>query len=771
MTDLLASLNEMQQQAVLHQDGPLLILAGAGSGKTRTLTHRVAHLIREGGVAPWRILAVTFTNKAAAEMRQRLETLLGPGELPWVSTFHAACVRILRRDIEALGYNGDFTIYDDQDQQRLLRDCLKELSIPEKTLKPRSAASAIDSAKNSGLLPHRLDRSDYYGELTARVYELYQQRLQRANALDFGDLLLCTLRLFEEHPAVLARYAERFQHLLVDEFQDTNQVQYRLVKMLAGGHGNLCVVGDDDQSIYAWRGAEISNILNFERDFSGTQVIRLEQSYRSSSTILEAAGEVVACNVGRKGKTLWTDNPAGEPITLKDCSDDLAEARFVAAEVAKLKLDGRHLRDVAVFYRTNAQSRSLEEALVSERLPYVMVGGVKFFARMEVKDILSYLRTLVNPADALSAKRIVNVPARGIGAKTVERIATLEQEAGGFLPACSLALQRGVLKGAAANKVSKFVELMADFQVKLTELPFPQLTAEIIEASGYGPLLREEAEGAMAEGERQEAKGRLENLEQLLAGMEEHQSTDRTLQDFLEQVALVADLDAYDSNHDRVTLMTLHAAKGLEFPVVFMTGMEEGLFPHSRSGEDSAELEEERRLCYVGMTRAMDKLYLSHSRRRRIYGDFQYNSPSRFLAEVPLRLLEQDEQPTLRHAASHNLASVFDEAGTSQAASHNLAAVFDQSGASSTDSHNLASVFEGLAPEPMDADDFFDDEVRQVAEAELGPRLGQQVRHAKFGVGTIRRLEGSGDKQKVSIYFRTVGLKKLLLKFAGLEPA
>jgi len=426
----------------------------------------------------------------------------------------------------------------------------------------------------------------------------------------------------------------------------------------------------------------------------------------------------------------------------------------VAAEVAKLKLDGRYLRDVAVFYRTNAQSRSLEEALVSERLPYVMVGGVKFFSRMEVKDILSYLRTLVNPADALSAKRIVNVPARGIGAKTVERIATLEQEAGGFLPACSLALQRGVLKGAATNKVSKFVELMADFQAKLTELPFPQLTAEIIEASGYGPLLREEAEGAMAEGERQEAKGRLENLEQLLAGMEEHQSTDRTLQDFLEQVALVADLDAYDSNHDRVTLMTLHAAKGLEFPVVFMTGMEEGLFPHSRSGEDSAELEEERRLCYVGMTRAMDKLYLSHSRRRRIYGDFQYNSPSRFLTEIPLRLLEQEEQPTLRHAASHNLSSVF-----------------DQSGASSTDRHNLASVFEDLAPEPMDADDFFDDEVRQVSEAELGPRLGQQVRHAKFGVGTIRRLEGSGDKQKVSIYFRTVGLKKLLLKFAGLEPA
>ncbi len=754
MNDLLSSLNEMQQQAVLHQDGPLLILAGAGSGKTRTLTHRVAHLIREGGVAPWQVLAVTFTNKAAAEMRERLERLLGSSELPWVSTFHAACVRILRRDIEALGYTSDFTIYDDQDQQRLLRDCLKELNIPEKTLKARSAASAIDSAKNSALLPDELDRSDYYGELTARVYELYQRRLKRANALDFGDLLLCTLRLFEEHPAVLARYAERFHHLLVDEFQDTNQVQYRLVKMLAAGHGNLCVVGDDDQSIYAWRGAEITNILNFERDFAGSRVIRLEQSYRSTSTILEAAGEVVACNVGRKGKTLWTENPAGEPITLKDCSDDLAEARFVAAEVAKLRLSGRHLRDVAVFYRTNAQSRSLEEALVSERLPYVMFGGVKFFARMEVKDVSAYLRTLVNPADALSAKRIVNVPARGIGAKTVERIATLEEEAGGFLPACSLALQRGVLKGAAANKVSKFVVLMNDFQGRLAQLPFPQLTAEIIEESGYGPLLREEAQGAMAEGERQEAKGRLENLEQLLAGMEEHHTSGSSLQEYLESMALVTDLDSYDASEDRVTLMTLHAAKGLEFPVVFMTGMEEGMFPHSRSGENSDELEEERRLCYVGMTRAMDKLYLSHSRRRRIYGDFQYNQPSRFLAEVPPRLLEDNEQPTLRHAASHNLASVFDDSGTTKPAGH-----------------NLASVFEELTSDPIDADDFFEEEVRQVPDAEMGPCLGQKVRHAKFGVGTIRRLEGSGDKQKVSIFFRTVGLKKLLLKFAGLEPA
>jgi DNA helicase-2/ATP-dependent DNA helicase PcrA len=738
MNELLKSLNPMQREAVLHEEGPLLILAGAGSGKTRTLTHRVAWLIRERQVPPWRILAVTFTNKAAAEMRERLQRLLGSSELPWVSTFHAACVRILRREIGALGYTSDFTIYDDQDQLRLLKDILKELGVAEKILQPRSAAVAIDGAKNKGLHPEQIDRDDYYGELVGRVYELYQKRLKRANALDFGDLLLRTVQLFEEHPEVLKRYNERFRHLLVDEFQDTNQVQFRLVKMLAGGHGNLCVVGDDDQSIYAWRGAEIGNILGFERDFPGSRIIRLEQSYRSSATILEAAGEVVARNVGRKGKTLWTDNPAGEKITLKDCGDDLEEARFVAGEIARLKRDGRHLRDLAVFYRTNAQSRVLEEALVAERLPYVMVGGVKFFSRLEVKDVLAYLRVLVNPADSLSARRIVNVPARGIGAKTVERIAVLEEEAGGFLPACELALQRGLLKGAAAAKLAKFTEMMTAFREQIDQKPFPDLTKEIVEESGYGPALREAAQTGLLQSDQEEAKGRLENLEQLLAGMEERQAAGSTLQGYLEQVALVTDLDSYDVSHDRVTLMTLHAAKGLEFPVVFLTGMEEGLFPHGRSLDEGAAIEEERRLCYVGMTRAMDKLYLSHARRRRIYGDFQYNAPSRFLAEIPLHLLAGGEPPPLRHAAIHNLASVFEQ----------------------------------LEPSPFDEEEApFEEEVRVVPEASEGPYLGQQVRHVKFGVGTVRRLEGSGDQQKVIVYFRTVGMKKLLLKFAGLEPA
>ena len=754
-TDLLKGLNPRQKEAVLHGEGPLLLLAGAGSGKTRTLTHRIAHLIREQRVEPWRILAVTFTNKAAGEMRERLRLLVGEGnEMPWVSTFHAACVRILRREISALGYSSDFTIYDDSDQERLLREILKELDIPEKTLRPRSAAGAIDAAKNKGLMPEQVERRDYYGNLTAQVYAAYQERLRKANAVDFGDLLLLTVRLFREHPQILHRYAERFLHLLVDEFQDTNQVQYELVRQLASRHGNLCVVGDDDQSIYRWRGAEVGNILHFERDWRGCAVIRLEQNYRSTQTILAAAGEVVSRNVGRTGKTLWTENPPGEKIVLELLPDDLEEARFVASRIARHRLAGGKLRDVAVFYRTNAQSRPLEEALVQERLPYVMVGGVKFFARMEVKDVLAYLRALVNPADSLSVKRIVNAPARGIGNATVERISAFEAEAGGFLPACALALERGALKGAAAARVREFVALMARFREKLDALPYPRLTAELIEESGYGPALREVAQGAMTQADREEAQERLQNLEQLLAGMEEHIGVEGTLNDFLEQVALVTDLDSYDPSLDRVTLMTLHAAKGLEFPVVFMTGMEEGLFPHSRSHNGAEEdVEEERRLCYVGMTRAMEKLHLTHARRRRIYGDWQFNPPSRFLGEIPPRLVAGMESPAPAPSL-HKPAT-----------------------------HNLASVFEHLAPSPFEEEEEFEapapsasssssrQEIRVVPEPEEGLRLGTRVRHVKFGIGTVRRIEGAGDNQKVTIYFNSVGTKKLLLKFAGLEPA
>ncbi|MEJ2471731.1 MAG: UvrD-helicase domain-containing protein [Desulfuromonadales bacterium] len=729
MTDLLAQLNPMQQLAVKHDAGPLLLLAGAGSGKTRALTHRIAWLVRMYHVDPWQILAVTFTNKAAGEMRERLEDLLGDIQGLWVSTFHAACVRILRREIEALGFSRNFTIYDDQDQERLLKVILQELNIDDKQLKPRAVAAAIDRAKNKGLWPEQLENGDPRSAEITQIYSLYQERLQQANALDFGDLLMQTVRLFEEHPEVLEKYRQRFHYILVDEFQDTNQVQYRLVSLLASGHGNLCVVGDDDQSIYRWRGAEVGNILNFERDYPGCETIRLEQNYRSTKTILDAAGAVVAQNLGRKPKKLWTENAAGEGVTLETLPDDLEEGRYLASEISRLQRDGRKLRDIAVFYRTNAQSRVIEEALRNARLPYVMFGGVKFYARMEVKDILAYLRILCNPADAVSARRIINVPARGIGAVTINKISTFENEAGGFLPACRLALDRGALKGAAAGKVQAFIELISEFTDRATDTPYPELTAALIEKTGYGPQLRAER--------TEEARNRLDNLEQLLAGMEEHFGREGTLEEYLEEVSLITDIDSYDPSLDRVTLMTLHAAKGLEFPVVFMVGMEEDLFPHSRSAEGPEALEEERRLCYVGMTRAMEKLYLSHARRRRIFGDYQFNPPSRFLAEIPADLLDNPTPSGLHQPASHNLASLFDQ------------------------------------PEPdfPDEDPFLDDDVRVVPDAEEGLRIGLQVRHLKFGVGTVRRIEGQGDNQKVTVYFHRFGPKKLLVKFAGLEPA
>lgn len=748
MSDLLASLNEPQRLAVLHDDGPLLLLAGAGSGKTRALTHRVAYLICERRVPAWQIMAVTFTNKAAKEMRERLETLLGERELPWISTFHSGCARILRQEIHHLGYQRDFSIYDDQDQLRLLRDILKSQNISEKVLKPRALAAFIDRAKNRGLMPDALDNLRRDEELLGELYAQYQNKLKAANAVDFGDLLLLAVRLFEECADVRQRWQGRFSHLLIDEFQDTNRVQYRLMQLLMGEQTNLCVVGDDDQSIYRWRGAEVGNILGFDRDFRAARIIRLEQNYRSTGTILRAAGAVVGNNPDRREKELWTDNSAGDLIHIEASPDDLEEARFVAAEISRLQDEGFCLRDIAVFYRTNAQSRALEEALRSSRIPYVMFGGVKFYARLEVKDALSYLRILVNPNDSLAARRIINVPARGIGNTTVERIAAFEDEAGGFFPACKLALEKNGLKGAAAKKVATFVALIDDFSARLERIPYPQLMAELIDASGYGPALKEEAEGALTSDGKQEAKGRLENLEQLLVGMEEHAATGGSVQDYLEQIALITDLDQYDASQQRVTLMTLHSAKGLEFPVVFMTGMEEGLFPHARSGDMGEDLAEERRLCYVGMTRAMKKLYLSHARRRRVYGTYQFNPPSRFLSEIPTELVVDGlaGNPAVKPlGGGHNLASLADLVASENEIDEVLTAPIEET-----------KTVRNVEREP--------------SATSSGLQLGVRVRHVKFGIGTVRRLEGSGDKQKVTVYFNSVGSKKLLLKFAGLMP-
>jgi DNA helicase-2/ATP-dependent DNA helicase PcrA len=736
VADLLSSLNPVQQQAVLHGDGPLLILAGAGSGKTRTLTHRVAHVIAERGVEPWRILAVTFTNKAAAEMRERLERLLGGERLPWVSTFHAACVRILRRDIEALGFTKDFTIYDDRDSERLVKEVLADLRIPEGVLAPRLAGSLIDGAKNKGITATEYARRHEQHESMAPVYRRYQDLLKRANAVDFGDLLLLTTQLFTEHPDVLDRYRGRFLHVLVDEYQDTNAVQYRLTNLLASQHRNLCVVGDDDQSIYRWRGAEIANILEFERDYPDVVTIRLEQNYRSTGTILAAAGAVVARNARRKGKTLWTENPRGDKVAVAPLSDDLEEARFVAREIERALRGSWARREIAILYRTNAQSRAVEEALVRHRIPYVMIGGVKFFARAEVKDILAYLRVLLNPADSLSTKRIINTPARGIGPGTIERIAALDEEAGGLLAACRLAVEREVLKPQQGERVRAFTTMMDGFRARLAEMSYPQLTARLIEECGYGPMLREDGSA--------EARDRLQNLDELLKGMEESAAMGRTLPDYLEQVALVSDIDAWDGGADRVTLMTLHTAKGLEFPMVFMLGMEEGLFPHARV--DDADIEEERRLCYVGMTRAMKRLVLTHALRRRVYGDAQMNARSRFVDEIPPELIEFVGEPTRPASPA-------------------------QWRFPARQSSFFAAPRATSRPERIEVAAGEDGERLRVVYDEDALRVGSRVRHGTFGVGTVKGLEGAGEQQKVTVVFTSVGAKKLLLKFAGLEPA
>lgn len=730
--DLLSHLNKPQKQAVLHGAGPLLILAGAGSGKTRVITHRIAHLIRERSVSPLNILAVTFTNKAAKEMAERVRQLLASDDIPLVATFHATCGRILRKEIHHLGFDQNFVIYDDKDSERLLKELLRELDLDEKRFPPKAVGARIDDCKNRGLWPDELPLGDLWDQRFTQIYAAYQERLKRCNALDFGDLLLLTVRLFEQQPAVLAHWQERFQWLLVDEYQDTNPVQYRLIRQLAGERKNLCVVGDDDQSIYSWRGADIRNILEFEKDFPDVTVIRLEQNYRSSGTILKAAGAVVAKNFGRKGKTLWTDNPDGEPIQVIRQESDRDEARFVASEINRLQRHGLPLTELAVFYRTNAQSRLVEEALVADGLPYHIVGGVRFYARLEVKDILAYLRLLENPADELSLKRIVNVPPRGIGAATVDKVAEYANQQGiSLLAALQQAGQSGLLASSPRGKVAAFSDLLQRFSSLAATRTLPELVRAVMEESGYLERLRQSRD--------EDDRERLENLEQLQAAVEEFSESnpEAGLTGFLEQVALVADLERGEAGTPSVTLMTLHAAKGLEFMAVFMIGMEERLFPHVRALDDLDGMEEERRLCYVGMTRARERLYLLHTRRRHLFGQEQANLPSRFLKDIPGELLEDQGQ-----GAWTAVSSRASRPATAPAA-HNLSAV----------SAVLDEV--ELVPEP--------------SEEYGGVFVGMRVRHAKFGTGTIRKIEGQGDDQKLVVWFTTVGPKKLMARFAGLE--
>ena len=758
--DLLHGLNPVQLDAVTHAEGPLLIVAGAGSGKTRVLTHRIAHLIRDLGVSPFEILAITFTNKAAAEMRERVAALVGPvAEKMWVSTFHSACVRILRRDGGLLGFPSSFTIYDQADAQRLTGYVIRDLNLDPKKFPARSVHASISAAKNDGLDP--VSYAERVGSIFERkiadVFVEYQARLQRAGAMDFDDLLVNTVRLFREHPEVLRTYQQRFKHVMVDEYQDTNVVQNDLVLMLAAEHGNACVVGDADQSIYRFRGADMRNIMEFEEAFPDVTVVLLEQNYRSTQTILDAANAVIANNLSRRPKELWTDEGSGDRITRYQADDEGDEAQWIANQMMHLHDQGFRWSDLAIFYRTNAQSRVIEEFLMRVGIPYKVIGGTRFYDRREVKDALAYLKAVINPADEVSVKRVLNVPKRGVGESSVGRLDVYARAHGlTFLDAMKEAAAAGVT-GKALKGIEQFLALLDDLAPLVESGPAPVLEAAM-QRSGYVAEL--EAEHSI------EAEGRIENLAELVGAAREFGSVD----EFLEQVSLVADIDSLDEDDSSVVLMTMHSAKGLEFPIVFIIGAEDGVFPHLRSIGDPDELEEERRLAYVGITRARQKLYITHAWARTIHGSTQYNPPSRFLDEIPSQLIElvEGSRRTSRTPAAGSRSS-WGGGGSSWSGGSSWGGSGGSGGSGrgrSDDDDWSGSVIggrrgdEGLPkpapPEPSGAD-------------QLGLKVGDDVRHGKFGDGVITAIEGAGDKAEAVVHFRGVGEKRLLLAWAPLE--
>lgn len=716
-------LNSPQAEAVKQVDGPLLVLAGAGSGKTRVLTYRIAYMIRERGVSPHNILAITFTNKAAGEMKERVGSLLGrQAEFMWICTFHSACVRILRKEIDVLGYDSNFVIYDGADQLTLVKECLKELNIDDKRFPPRSMAAGISQAKNRLLGPQAYENQayDYHCQAVAKVYRLYQEKLKKNNALDFDDLIMKTVILFEKNTGILEKYQDRFTYILIDEYQDTNHAQYRLVSQLAGRHRNICVVGDDDQSVYRFRGADIKNILDFERDFRGAAVVRLEQNYRSTATILDAANEVIRNNYGRKEKRLWTENPKGSPISLFTAQDERQEAHYVAQKITDgYRSQQRAYRDFAILYRTNAQSRVVEEVLMRNHIPYTIVGGLKFYERKEIKDILAYLKVISNPPDSVSLMRIVNVPRRGIGDSSLTRVSAYAAENGVSL--FTAMEQAEVVPGLGARAVkalSGFVGLINELRSVKDQLPVTRLTGEVLDRSGYMKELESE--------KTIEAQTRIENLKEFLSATEEFDATasDNSLEEFLAGVSLVADIDNLDDRSDAVVLMTLHSAKGLEFPVVFMIGMEEGIFPHSRSLAEEAELEEERRLCYVGITRAREELHMVKAWQRTLYGNYMHNLPSRFVREVPEHLIRED-------GAGSVSREPFDSAGTNLRPSNGKV---DKKPAGTSEKFNL----------------------------------GDKVEHGKWGQGVIVSVKGDGGDAEISVAFPGLGIKTLIARYAPL---
>jgi DNA helicase II / ATP-dependent DNA helicase PcrA len=747
--DVLAGLNDFQRKAVLHVDGPLLILAGAGSGKTRVITHRIAHLIGAQGVAPGQILAITFTNKAAEEVRSRVEKLLGASSREvWVNTFHFTCVLILRRHIELLGrHTRSFVILDTADQSGLIKECLRELNISPERYAPQAIAGRISRLKNQLITAEQFAAGAQnfgFEEQVRRVYQLYQKKLVQQNALDFDDLLLYTVQLFEEVPDVLRNYRQKFRYILVDEYQDTNHAQYRIIRLLAAEHRNLCVVGDDDQSIYGWRGADISNILSFERDYPDCAVVKLEENYRSTKSILDAAGKVIEKNTSRKGKMLRTQREAGENPTYFEAVDETHEASIICQMIRRLHLSaGWDYRDVAIFYRTNAQSRAIEDALRLESIPYQIVGGLKFYERKEVKDLLAYLRMTVNPRDSVSLRRTINVPPRGIGKVTVEKIAAHAEACGiSLYEALGEMLATGLLSGAAASKVKQFHTLVEELRGLAATLSVAALIRELIQRTNFLDQYGTTGEDEM----------RRQNIQEVITAADdfEERAQDPSLASFLDQTALIADQDTLIDDAGRVVLMTLHTSKGLEFPVVFITGMEDGIFPHRRAFEDSSELEEERRLCYVGMTRAKDRLFLTSAVRRRIYGTELYNPPSMFLQDIPSDLLHAERAPRLGIAGRQRRGFWSHE-----------------------DSHEADRPMSGMRP--FTTGGTSDDVQRRDAKPDTRQlwggeyRPGTLVRHPEWGLGVVQKQEGDGESLKLTIIFRDVGRKVVAAKYAKLE--
>jgi ATP-dependent DNA helicase UvrD/PcrA len=740
---LLDDLNPVQQKAVLETEGPLLVFAGAGSGKTRVLTYRIAYLIQEKGVKPWNIFAVTFTNKAADEMRERVDRLLGGSARgTWISTFHSACARILRQHIEHLGFKRNFVIYDDQDQERQLKTIMKELNLDFKMFPPRAVQSGIEQLKNEGVLPDQYSPNPYniFQKRLALVYQRYQEDLHRNNALDFGDLLTFVTVLFRRFPEVLRSYQELCRYVMVDEFQDTNLIQYQLIRQMAETHKNICVVGDDDQSIYRWRGAEVGNILNFEKDFPEAKVITMEQNYRSTQNILEAANHVVRRNRYRKEKKLWTENHEGELLFFYVAEDEADEARFVVQKIMQLLSAGSSVKsyhDITVFYRINAQSRAIEDELVKNRIPYTVVGGMKFYERKEIKDVMAYLKLIDNPLDGLSLKRIINVPSRGIGEKTIEKIEAFSREKRFSLyEGLKQAIGEDWLTLATKEKLKEFIQWIDEFRKDAGSLTLSQLTLAILAKAEYLQRLKEEG--------TDEAFSKIENIDELINVMMGLEQGDEkvSLESFLDKVSLVTDVDLYEDKGNRVSLMTLHCAKGLEFPVVFIVGIEEGLLPHYRRGEEIEDMEEERRLFYVGMTRAKQRLFLSRAEERSTFGVGRANLPSRFFDELPMGLIQFEEKRA------------------------KMDSLFSQETPWRDDFHQTERLMDDLSQEHGFQEG---DGIVLSPEGFFPLKIGMRVRHPKFGEGRVKSVEGMDEDQKATIVFRTVGSKRLKVCSARLE--